>query len=575
MIRFASRAVPLLLALALLASLPGTIGALRAADRRERVATARVVLDSIGATIAHARAFGVPEDGLVGLDDLVAARLPASSGVVALRLEDARGRVAWQRGGPAPALSIPLVSPAGEGTQLVGVFEPPPGSRTRIAAAAAVLVAVAAALALVLHELARFLDLRREGFLRHFLARQLDALCAGDLRAVWRPAGLRDPRLAFLRDQVLLLGEQHRRVVRLVESLRRTEPDAGARAAIADCLAEVDRRYRFGERVADHRVWPEAGTARCFAVLALVFAGLPLAPASTTAAGAAAAAAAWALGLAGARAGSACSWPLRLVIAFGAAALANVLASFDTAWVSVAAALCSGASSGLAFDGGLAAGRSREGRGARARRLLLAALAGALLGPALALACPAWSLRGVALLAVLSAAALLHCVPDTVRAPAVRTERFDWRTTLAGAAATTAALVVMLLAGATADTLVLALAACAASLLPWHSAGARRAVAAALAAFALAALFVPALREAHAALFVAAGAAGCAAPLRRVHLFAPRQLLIGVAGGAFAAAMAAAVAAHALSPEGARCWLLAQLALLLAAALAAAPRRAR
>ena len=574
MTRFASRTVPLLLALALLASLPGTIGALRAADRRERVATARVVLDSIGATIAHARAFGVPEDGLVGLDDLVAARLPASSGVVALRLEDARGRVAWQRGGPAPALAIPLVSPAGEGTQLVGVFEPPPGSRTRIAAAAAVLVAVAAALALVLHELARFLDLRREGFLRHFLARQLDALRAGDLRAVWRPAGLRDPRLAFLRDQVLLLGEQHRRIVRLVESLRRTEPDAGARAAIADCLAEVDRRYRFGERVADHRVWPEAGTARCFAVLALVFAGLPLSPAST-AAGAAAAAAAWALGLAGARAGSAYSWPLRLVIAFGAAALANVLASFDAAWVSVAAALCSGASAGLAFDGGLAAGRSREGRGARARRLLLAALAGAVLGPALALACLAWPLRGAALLAVLSAAALLHCVPDTVRAPAVRTERFDWRTTLVGAAATTAALVVMLLAGATADTLVLALAACVVGLLPWHGAGARRAAAAALAAFALAALFVPALREAHAALFVAAGAAGCAAPLRRVHLFAPRQLLIGVAGGAFAAAMAAAVAAHTLSPEGARCWLLAQLALLLAAALAAAPRRAR
>ena len=574
MIRFASRAVPLLLALALLASLPGTIGALRAVDRRERVATARVVLDSIGATIAHARAFGVPEDGLVGLDDLVAARLPASSGVVALRLEDARGRVAWQRGGPAPALTIPLVSAAGEGTQLVGVFEPPPGSRTRIAAAAAVLVAVVAALALVLHELARFLDLRREGFLRHFLARQLDALRAGDLRAVWRPAGLRDPRLAFLRDQVLLLGEQHRRVVRLVESLRRTEPDAGARAAIADCLAEVDRRYRFGERVADHRVWPEAGTARCFAVLALVFAGLPLAPAST-AAGAAAAAAAWALGLASAPAGSACSWPLRLVIAFGAAALANVLASFDGAWISVAAALCSGASAGLAFGGGLAAGRSREGRSARARRLLLAALAGALLGPALALTCPAWPLRGAALLAVLSAAALLHCVPDTVRASTVRAERFDWRTMLAGAAATTTVLLVMLLAGATADTLVLALAACAASLLPWHGAGARRVAAAALAAFALAALLVPSLREAHATLFVAAGAAGCAAPLRRVHLFAPRQLLIGVAGGAFAAAMAAAVAAHALSPEGARCWLLAQLALLLAAALAAAPRRAR
>ena len=574
MTRFASRAILLLLALALLASLHEVVGALLVADHRERVASARMVLDSIGATIARARALGVPEDGLVGLDDLVAARLPASSGVIALRLEDARGRVVWQYGRPVPAMASPLVSPAGAGTQLVGIFEPPSGSRTRFAAASAALVTVAAALALVLHELARFLDLRREGFLRHFLARQLEALRMGDMRAVWRPAGLRDPRLAFIRDQVLLLGEQHRRVTRLVESLRRTEPDASARAAIAGCLAEVGQRYRFGERVADHRVWPEAGTARCFAVLALVLAGLPLAPA-TTVAGAATAAAVWALGLAGARAGCANSWPTRLVIAFGAAALANVFGSFDAAWASVAAALCSGASAGLAFDGGLAAGRSREGRGARARRLMLAALAGAVLGPALALACPVWPLRGAALLAVLCAAGLLHCVPDAVPAPTPHNERLDWRMALAGAAAITAILVIMSLVGTTPDALIRALAACAAGLLAWRSAKARRGAAAMLAAFALAALFVPALREAHAALFVAASAAGCATPLRRVHLFAPRQLLTGVAGGAFAAAMAAAVAALALSPEGARCWLLAQLALLLAAALATSARRAR
>ena len=567
MTRFANRAIPLLLILALLAFLPGALGALREADRRERIAAARVVLDSIGATIARARALGVPADGLVGLDDLVASRLPAASGVVALRLEDARGLVAWQRGGAAAATAIPLVASAGEGTQLVGVFEPPSGSRARIAVAAGVLLAVGAALALVLHELARFLDLRREGFLRHFLVRQLDAVRAGDLRAVWRPAGLRDPRLAFVRDEVLLLGEQHRRVARLVESLRRTEPDVGARAAIAASLAEVDRRYRFGERVADHRVWPEAGTARCFAVLALVFAGLPLAPAAD-AAGAAAAAAAWALGLAGARAGSRCSWPVRLALAFGAAALADGLASFDAGWTPLAAALCSGAAAGLAFDGGLAAGRSREGRGARARRLLLAALAGAVLGPALALAGPAWLLRSAALLAVLSAAALLHCVPDTMRAPARRRERFDAHTVLAGAAAASAALAFVLPAGGTPAALVLVLAACAAALLPW-----RRAAAAALAGFALAALFVPALREAPAACVAVACAAGCAAPLRRMHLYTPRQLLAGVAAGAFAAAASAAAAAHVLSPEGARRWLLAQLALLLVAALAASSRR--
>ena len=574
MSRFASRAIPLLLVLALLASLPGTIGALRAADRRERTAAARVVLDSIGATIAHARALGVPEEELVGLDALVAARLPASSGVVALRLEDAGGRVVWQHGGPTPAMTIPLVSAAGAGAQLIGVFEPPPHSLTRIAALAAVLAAVAAALGLVLHELARFLDLRREGFLRHFLARQLDALRAADLRAVWRPAGLRDPRLAFLRDQVLLLGEQHRRIARLVESLRRTEPDAGTRAAIAACLADVDRRYRFDERVADHRVWPEAGTARCFAVLALVFAGLPLAPASA-ASGAACAAAAWALGLAGARAGSACSWPVRLVIAFGAAALANAFGSFDAPWTPVAAALCSGAAAGLAFDGGLSAGRSREGRRARTRRLLLAAFAGAILGPALALASPAWPSRGAALLAVLSAAALLHCVPDTARAPAAPSERLDWRTALAGGAAATVALVLMGLVGTTAEALVLALAACVAGLLSSRTAGVRRAAAGSLTAFALAAIAVPALREPHAALFVAAMGAGCAAPLRRSHLLAPRSLLTGVASGAFAAATAAAVAAHVLSPAAARCWLLAQLALLLSAALAAPRRRVR
>ena len=160
-------------------------------------------------------------------------------------------------------------------------------------------------------------------------------------------------------------------------------------------------------------------------------------------------------------------------------------------------------------------------------------------------------------------------------APAPHDERLDWRVALAGAAATSAILIFVALAGAAPDALIRSLAACAAGLLLWRSTKARLGAAAALAAFALAALFVPALREAHAALFVAASAAGCATPLRRVHLFAPRQLLTGVAGGAFAAAMAAAVAALALSPEGARCWLLAQLALLLAAALATSARRAR
>ncbi len=134
----------------------------------------------------------------------------------------------------------------------------------------------------------------REVFTDGYLRKQLEAVRRGDLRIAWWAAGVGsgDARLRFVRDQIFLLNEQYQRVVRLVGSLRRTEPDAGRRGQMGALLEALDERFRLaGETgLIDRRVWPVAGTAGCFSTVILLLANvslcvpteLPYLPASAT-----------------------------------------------------------------------------------------------------------------------------------------------------------------------------------------------------------------------------------------------------------------------------------------------------
>ena len=410
---------PLLLAGGAFAILLVLSGSLRERLAQEHRTNATLALRSLASSVARAHDLGIPLENIVGLDELVHSRLSADSGIAALRLLDSRGRVLWQDPGRRTSTAL-LEVPIGTAGRLQAEFIPPDDTGLFVRLAA-MLLAVAAALALLLFELARLSDLVREGFSSRYFQRQLDAVRRGDLRTVWQTLGVRvDARLHFLQDRLFLMNEQYQRVVRLVGSLRRTEPDAGRRERMSALLEALAERFRFSAYAAplERRVWPAADTARCFAMLTLMLANLslgggggspyasPAAPYSVLVA-----LAAWSGGLlAGTMVGLPWAWRLRAGIA--AAALTNVLMIVGEGWSNVWAHALGGLATSFVTCAAMEADRVQP-----RRTLVVMVLAGSVAGPVLGLATiaalgslvsDAWLYGGAALVAVLCAAWLSY-----------------------------------------------------------------------------------------------------------------------------------------------------------------------
>jgi hypothetical protein len=394
-------------------------GSLRERLAQEHRTNATLALRSLAASVARAHDLGIPLQNIVGLDELARSRASADGGIAALRLLDSRGRVLWRD--PERRTSSALLEvPIGTAGRLQAEFIPPndTGLFVRLAV---MLLAVAAALALPLFELARLSDLVREDFSSRYFQRQLDAVRRGDLRTVWQTLGvIIDTRLQFLHDRLYLLNEQYQRVVRLVGSLRRTEPDAGRRARMSALLETLAERFRFSAYAAplDRRVWPAADTARCFAMLTLMLANLSLggggsSPYDSPAArySALVALAAWSGGLlAGAVMRLPWAWRLRAGIA--AAALTNVLMIVGEGWSNACAHALGGLATSLAACAAMETGRAHPRR-TLAAMVLAASVAGPVLGLAMiavlgSLVTAAWLYGGAALVAVLCAAWLSY-----------------------------------------------------------------------------------------------------------------------------------------------------------------------
>ncbi len=421
------------------------VASLRDRLYREHLATAQVALQSLGATLTHAEQLGVPLGRVVGMEELVRSRGVAESGIVALRLLDARGRIVWQetprsatasdgKGRSQEARSSGLEAAIGVSGRLQAQFVPPDdhGAWIRLAA---ILLCVTLALALPLLQLARWHDLVREEFTDGYLRKQLEAVRRGDLRIAWWAAGVGsgDARLRFVRDQIFLLNEQYQRVLRLVGSLRRTEPDAERRGQMGALLEALDERFRLaGETgLVDRRVWPVAGAVRCFSTVILLLANVSLCVPTESPylpAGAAYSALvtliAWAAGLLAGAVAEPMIWYSRLRAGILAAALTNVLMLPGAGWADLGAHVCGGMASALAARAAI------DTAGAYAYRIALAmslstVLAGAVLGRAAvaaltAFVSPNWFYVAAALLAIATFAWLSYRLADPPAAGASR-----------------------------------------------------------------------------------------------------------------------------------------------------------
>ncbi|MEJ0035269.1 MAG: hypothetical protein WDO68_04190 [Gammaproteobacteria bacterium] len=440
--------IPRVRAIALLLFVGGALVAqaaavhsLRERLHREYLAAADVALGSLAATLTRAERLGIPLERVVGLDELVRTRRIADSGIVRLRLLDKRGRILWESGlEPVAerARDRTLEAPIGGRGMLEARFVPrdTTGECIRLLAA---LLAVTAALAVPLWTLARWHDLMREEFTDGYLHRQIEAILRRDLRITWWSAGLgsSDPRLQLLRDQVFLVNEQHRRVARRVDSLRRTEPEAQKRRRMGALLESLERGCEFAGETGpiDRRVWPGQATARCVAVVAAVLAGVPLAAGvfSGHPAGMAIAAVltlvAWIAGFVAGALPIRVRWFDRLRVALLAAAFANLLTLPAIWWVGV----CAAAFGGLATALGVCAAVETAGVQARKAAIeagLSAPLAGAVLGWAAATALAAfvdarWAYLAASLLAAFALAWLSYRLsdPPAARASAISLRR--------------------------------------------------------------------------------------------------------------------------------------------------------
>lgn len=237
--------------------LPGLWRARESADADARLAQARQTLRTLAEAIADARRLGIPVDALTGLDTTAEPLLAPDDGLLDLRLIDADGHVHWTFR-PAAA-EVRLRVPLADGWALVSGYRPSPGLGAEHLADLADLggwLLVLAVSALLLSELSRCLQARREGFVSELTDRVTDAMGRADFSATWRPAGTRDRALAALRDRTLGVQEAHAALRRLIDSMCRTEPDKDRRRRLRESLAEVEARFVFAAAPHVHRPRP-------------------------------------------------------------------------------------------------------------------------------------------------------------------------------------------------------------------------------------------------------------------------------------------------------------------------------
>ncbi|MFC4160072.1 hypothetical protein [Chitinimonas lacunae] len=238
---------------------------------------ARLVANGIAATISHAVTVGVPLDRLIGLEELVAARLQANPELVAIEVSDTQGRIILRPRQPLPE-QIANASARVNGLEIAQVrvgLRPPNPLRIALplltACAALLLLGVVAA-----NEAFRFLfrrgPLSRADAVRLMVA----AVNAKSLDQVYRGSGqgVADPRLDWLASRIRAANERFVRVERLIASLRDTEPDADRRAELTQLQKETrgDARFAAAKPIA-HRLDSLASDSRWLVFLAATAVG--------------------------------------------------------------------------------------------------------------------------------------------------------------------------------------------------------------------------------------------------------------------------------------------------------------
>ena len=229
-------------------------------------ARAQRVADSVAARIQQALALGIPLSSLEGVDALFDQRLAESAELHSLDLRDAAGQVRWQRqqmsakvGGLAEqAMQVESAVRVGgdvQATVRVQVRTPTWGQYLRQWAPG--LLALAGLTAL----LAAQIGLPHQRWRRdRLVADAARRIATGDF-AARLPVPRRqafDQRLPWLSAQLRDLREQHRRVLRLAQSLRQTEPDAARRLALDQAVVDAVDRADFSDGAGDA---PQPGNA--------------------------------------------------------------------------------------------------------------------------------------------------------------------------------------------------------------------------------------------------------------------------------------------------------------------------
>ncbi|MDK2124081.1 hypothetical protein [Parachitinimonas caeni] len=208
----------------------------RAAEAR---AKAQLVVNSIARTLERAAAVGIPLDAPIGLEELIESRHKENPEIQSLKISQpnmaSHGTVAATVVLQGQTLAVVSAS-----------LNPVPVLQTALpilALALALLIAGTSAA----HESFRFVFRRGPQSRAAATDRMMEAIAAGKLDQVFRGVhhGAGDPRNEKLIAQVRAINESSTRLVRLIRSLRATEPDAERRASLAKLLADSQGHFQF------------------------------------------------------------------------------------------------------------------------------------------------------------------------------------------------------------------------------------------------------------------------------------------------------------------------------------------
>jgi hypothetical protein len=240
---------------------------LRSLSSDDANARAQLIADALASRVDRALALGIPLASVHGLDQLFDDRLARFRDVAALSLLAADGRVLLRRTANGTGAGETAATAALHDRQaVVGriVLERNPAGDSGIFHSVALLVAVACVFAALAAEAMRYSLARGRERRQSVIDNACAALAQGDFtrRLPLLPRHDFDLRPQWLAAQLRQVRERQLRIARVVQSLRKTEPDASRRAELDEALRTATGADRFASGAMQVLPDADAGPSR-------------------------------------------------------------------------------------------------------------------------------------------------------------------------------------------------------------------------------------------------------------------------------------------------------------------------